>query len=143
MDVGSAVDGLLLVLGTLFYLTKRLIYYLLYLLLFLASPLLFLGRGLLSIVLLPLRLLVKFEAILYFMTGAVLTGVTAGLVLYYMDDTLSQLLRLPSTKSEPTANLIEQDDSPFDWETKWRDNYQSSTILEEDEHSQSSENSRD
>ena len=77
------------------------------------------------------------------MTGAALTGVVAGLVLYYMGDTLSQLLRLPSTNSEPTPELIEQDDSPFDWETKWRDNYQSSTILEEDEHSQSSENSKD
>lgn len=77
------------------------------------------------------------------MTGAVLTGVTAGLVLYYMGDTISQLLRLPSTDSEPTPNLIDQGDSQFDWETKWRDNYQSSTILEEDEHSQSSEYSKD
>ncbi|KAJ6134209.1 hypothetical protein N7523_000531 [Penicillium sp. IBT 18751x] len=138
MDVGSVVDGLLLVLGALFFLLKRLVFYLLYILHCLASPLLYLGHGLLSIALLPLRLLAKFEAILYFTTGAVLTGVIAGLTLYYMGDTLSQVLRLPSTSSEPTRDLIEQDDSPFDWETKWRDNYRSSTILEEDEYSQSS-----
>lgn len=78
------------------------------------------------------------------MTGAVLTGVAVGLALHYTGDTLSQLLRLPSTSSEPPpANLIDQKGPPFDWETKWRDHYQTSTILEEDENSQSSGDFKD
>lgn len=86
----------------------------------------------------------QLQTILYFMTGAVLTGVTAGLILYYMGDILSQLLRLPSTDPEPApTDLKEKQEPPFDWETRWRDHYQSSTILEEDEPSQSSEEFRD
>ena len=65
MDVGSAVDGLLLVLGALFYLLKRLVFYLLYILHFLVSPLLYLGYVLLSIALFPLRLLAKFEVFIH------------------------------------------------------------------------------
>jgi hypothetical protein len=64
MDEGSAVDGLLLVLGTLFYTLARLLSYVLYLLHFLVSPLLYLGRGLLWIALLPLQLLAKFEVLI-------------------------------------------------------------------------------
>jgi len=78
------------------------------------------------------------------MTGAVLTGVTAGLVLHYIGDALSQLLRLPSTSSEPVlTDLVDQKEPLFDWETKWQDTYQSSTILEEDENSQSSGNPKE
>ncbi|OQD78439.1 hypothetical protein PENDEC_c001G03464 [Penicillium decumbens] len=144
MDVGSAVDGLLLVFETLFFLLTRLLAYVLYLVHFLVSPFLYLGYALLSIALLPLQLLAKFEAILYFMTGAVLTGVTAGLVLHYIGDALSQLLRLPSTSSEPVlTDLVDQKEPSFDWETKWQDTYQSSTILEEDENSQSSSNPKE
>lgn len=66
MDVGSAVDGLLLVLGTLFYLLTRLLSYVLYLLHVLASPLLYLGHGVLTIVLLPLQLLLKFEVLIHY-----------------------------------------------------------------------------
>jgi hypothetical protein len=86
----------------------------------------------------------QLQTIIYFMTGAVLTGVTAGLILYYMGDILSQLLRLPSTDSEPApTDFIEKQELSFDWESRWRDHYQSSTILEEDEPSQSSEEFRD
>lgn len=65
MDVASAVDGLLLVLGTLCYLLTRLLYYVLYLLHILVSPLLYLGHGVLTIALLPLQLLAKFEVFIH------------------------------------------------------------------------------
>jgi len=61
MDVGSAVDGLLLVFETLFFLLTRLLAYVLYLVHSLVSPFLYLGYALLSIALLPLQLLAKFE----------------------------------------------------------------------------------
>lgn len=78
------------------------------------------------------------------MSGAVLTGVTVGLALHYTGDALSQLLRLPSSSSEPPpTDLIDLKEPQLDWETKWRDNYQSSTILEEEENSQSSDDFKD
>ena len=79
------------------------------------------------------------------MTGAILTGVTIGLVLYLTSDTLSQLF--PLYQSSPRPRLVshkEYDfrspkDEPIDWESEWVDRLPSSTIVEEEENSQVSD----
>lgn len=80
------------------------------------------------------------QAFIYFVTGAVLAGVIAGLFLHFAGDSLSQLLRLHPSNSRPNddSNLINSKELAFDWESKWRDQYLPSTILEEDENSQAS-----
>lgn len=79
------------------------------------------------------------QAFIYFVTGAVLTGITVGLVLYFAGTSISQLLGLDST-SPPSypPDMVHQNDTPVDWELKWKDQYPSSTILEEEETSQGS-----
>ncbi|GLI79260.1 hypothetical protein PoHVEF18_007590 [Penicillium ochrochloron] len=133
----SILSALLGVLTVLFSYTWSFLYTLLY---WLASPLLYLGRGLLSIALFPLQVLLKFEAFLTFVTGAVVTGATVGLCLYFAGDSLSQLLRIqPSIQKAPSTELAEPKDSSYDWESKM---FMSSTILEEEENSHDSQDSR-
>lgn len=79
------------------------------------------------------------QAFLYFVTGAVLTGVTVGLFLHFTGGAISQLFRLQSSSPPPYQDELEDTkEPPFDWETKWRDQYLSTTILEEEETSQGS-----
>lgn len=159
MDASSVFDGLISLVGALLGIVKQILLYVLSFLYILASPLLYLGHGLLTLALLPLRIILKFEvleqccpvsplhncrltwwqAFIYFVTGAVLTGVTVGLFLHYVGDSLSQLLRLNPTNPRPKeSDLVHPKDSSFEWESKWRDQYLPSTILEEDENSQAS-----
>lgn len=87
----------------------------------------------------PLWELTRLQAFIYFITGAVLAGITVGLFLHFAGDALSQLLRLhPSNPPPQQADLVGPKDPPLDWETQWRDQYFSSTILEEEENSQGS-----
>jgi hypothetical protein len=73
-------------------------------------------------------------------TGAIVTGAAVGLGLYFAGDSLSQLLRLqPSNEKALSIALTESKDSSFDWESKM---FMSSTILEEEENSYDSQNSR-
>lgn len=161
MDADSVFDGLILLVGALFGILKQLLLYVLSFLYLLASPLLYLGHGLLTLALLPLRIVLKFEvgylstltgwffslihaltrlqAFIYFVTGAVLTGITVGLFLHFAGDFLSQLLWLHDTSPPPhQTDLVDKNDPLVDWEYKWRDQYPPSTILEEEETSQGS-----
>ncbi|OJJ43763.1 hypothetical protein ASPZODRAFT_169064 [Penicilliopsis zonata CBS 506.65] len=52
------------------------------------------GRGVLHLALLPLAFLVKFEAILTFVTVALLTGIVAGLVLHYLNVSVVKVLNI-------------------------------------------------
>ncbi|KAJ5873445.1 uncharacterized protein N7473_013318 [Penicillium subrubescens] len=143
-DESPAVTGLVSILSALFGVltvlfsyTWSFIYTLLY---WLALPLLYLGRGLLSITLFPLQILLKFEAFLTFVTGAVVTGATVGVCLYFAGDSLSQFLRIqPSIQNAPSTELAEPKDQSYDWESKM---FMSSTILEEEENSHDSQDSR-
>ncbi|OOQ87462.1 hypothetical protein PEBR_20159 [Penicillium brasilianum] len=144
MDESPAVTDFLSILSVLFGVLTALfsytwffLYSLLYLL---ASPLVYLGHVLLSIILFPLQVLLKFEAFLTFVTGAIVTGAAVGLGLYLAGDSLSQLLRLqPSNEKPYSTDLTESKDSSFDWESKM---FMSSTILEEEENSYDSQGSR-
>lgn len=158
MDAGSVFNGFILVFGAFFGILKQLLIYVLSFLYLLASPLLYLGHGLLKLALLPVRIILKFEvlqcqpkmflllyaltirqAFIYFVTGAVLTGITVGLFLHFAGTSLTQLLRLESTRPPPhRAELVDPNEPPADWELKWRDQYTSFTILEEEETSQGS-----
>ncbi|KAJ5669273.1 hypothetical protein N7462_010343 [Penicillium macrosclerotiorum] len=137
MELEIVLNGLLLVLSTLLSILKQLFSYGLLLLYLLASPVLYLGRNLLSLALLPLRILIKFEAFLTFVTGAVLTGVTVGLFLYITGDTLSQFLRLQQESQliSPDGSIDLKDPS-LEWEAKLESPFLPSTILEEEESSQ-------
>ncbi|KAJ5570258.1 uncharacterized protein N7459_009688 [Penicillium hispanicum] len=108
------------------------------LLYWLASPLVYLTHGLLALLFFPLQLLVKFEAFLYFVTGAVLTGVTVGVFLHFTSGAIFQLLRLQEPSSLPGPDdLDDPKQSPLDWDAKWESQFQT-TILEEEEPSQGS-----
>ncbi|KAJ5657941.1 uncharacterized protein N7484_001590 [Penicillium longicatenatum] len=129
------VGGLLLILGAIYGFLLNLLSWLFALLYLLVSPLLYLLHGLLKVALFPLQILIKFEAFLYFVTGAVITGVTVGLFLHFTGDALSELLRLqsspsPSPKDEPALKT-----EPIDWQSKWDHQLLSSTIPEEEENS--------
>ncbi|KAJ5491729.1 hypothetical protein N7539_003296 [Penicillium diatomitis] len=116
--------------------TWSLLYSLLYVI---AWPVLSVGRGLLSVALFPLRVLLKFEAFLTFVLGAAIVGATVGLCLYLAGDFLSRVLLLHSPElEEPLMSRsmkLEDSSTSFDWESKM---YMSSTILEEEETSQDS-----
>ncbi|EPS26228.1 hypothetical protein POX_c04694 [Penicillium oxalicum] len=102
-------------------------------------PVLSVSNGLLSIALLPLRILLKFEAILTFGMVAAITGATVGICLYLTGDFLSRVFLLSSSDHQKPMNIdslkIEDSTSTYDWESKM---YLSSTILEEEETSQDS-----
>ncbi|KAJ5107667.1 hypothetical protein N7456_004342 [Penicillium angulare] len=103
---------------------------------FLVTPLLWLVYGLLSIALFPLQLLMKFEAFLYFVTGAVLTGITVGLFLHFSGGALSELLRLQSNRSPLAVEPPTPKKEALNWEPKWdHHSFLSSTIPEEEENS--------
>ncbi|KAJ5166371.1 uncharacterized protein N7482_005152 [Penicillium canariense] len=140
MDEHAAVNGLLSiplsVVSALFGIVTVLFSYTWSVLYLLASPLVYLGHGLLALVLFPVQVLLKFEAFLTFVAGAVFTGVTVGLCLYFAGDSLTQLLRLqPSSAPSFPTDLVDPKDPPFDWESRM---FMSSTILEEEENSQDS-----
>ncbi|KAJ5701476.1 hypothetical protein N7488_009024 [Penicillium malachiteum] len=101
----------------------------------LVTPLLYLLRGLLWIASLPLALIVKLEAFLYFVTGALLTGVTVGLFLYFSGNALTELLRLQSSQSFSPKESLNPKDEPIEWDSKWDNQLLSSTIPEEEENS--------
>lgn len=61
MDAGTVLNGVILVVGALFGILKQLLIYVMSFLYLLVSPLLYLGRGLLSLALLPVRIILKFE----------------------------------------------------------------------------------
>ncbi|KAJ5552787.1 hypothetical protein N7494_002165 [Penicillium frequentans] len=129
------MGGLLFVLNAIYGILLNLLSWLFSLLYLLVSPLLYLLHGLLTIALFPLQILIKFEAFLYFVTGAVITGATVGLFLHLTGDALSELLRLrsgpsPSPKDEPLLK-----DEPIDWQSKWDHQLLSTTIPEEEENS--------
>ncbi|KAJ5252771.1 hypothetical protein N7489_003181 [Penicillium chrysogenum] len=134
---------LLLVLGF----TIQLLSYLLSTLLFLASPVIYIGHVVLYLALLPLRILIKLEAFIYFMTGAVLVGATLGMMLHFTGSTLSQVLHIEES-DEPRRPRVKQellDSEPqkpsFDYleaQTEDRKFLPYSTILEEEENSHES-----
>lgn len=76
---------------------------------------------------------------LYFAVVAVLTGVTVGLFLHFTEGAISQLFRLELSSQPPDQELADDSkDDSSDWDLKWEAQLSSSTILEEEETSQSS-----
>lgn len=74
------------------------------------------------------------------MTGAVLTGVLVGLMLHFIGDALAQLLPLHPPKAlEKRNDRKPSKDQLLDWESQWTDWLPSSTIVEEEESSQTSD----
>lgn len=63
MDASSVFDGLILLVGALLGILKQLALYLLSFLYLLASPFLYLGHGLLTLALFPLRIVLHFEVL--------------------------------------------------------------------------------
>ncbi|OGE51077.1 hypothetical protein PENARI_c014G06674 [Penicillium arizonense] len=131
----------------IFSVTTQLLSYLLSPLLFLLSPVIYLGRLALYLTLLPLRILIRLEAFIYFMTGAVLIGATIGMFLYFTGTGLSHVLRIEDS-DEPHRRPVKHEaidpapqDSPFDYlDLKTEDHkFLPSTILEEEETSYDSE----
>ena len=164
-EEGSTLAGLFYGLGVFFSVLYtvliQLFSWLLYPLYLLATPLLYLLNGLLTLALLPLRFLLIFEVrsflscssvlsifllekltrcqtFIYFVTGAVLTGVSVGLFLHYTGGALSQLLQLQPSQQPLSSDFVDPKEEPIDWESKWGNQFLSSTILEEEENSQSS-----
>ncbi|KAJ5902532.1 hypothetical protein N7495_003060 [Penicillium taxi] len=127
----SALNIVYLLLGGISLILKQLIYWLFSLLYFLATPFLYCLQVFLSLAFLPVRLLIKFEPLIYFVTGAVLTGVTVGLLLHFTGGVLSQLLRIQSRKLLILKEVVPENSS-LDWEFKWEDRLQQTTILEEE-----------
>ncbi|KAJ5302174.1 hypothetical protein PENANT_c008G09725 [Penicillium antarcticum] len=131
----------------IFSATIQLLSYLLSPLLFLLSPVIYLGRLALYITLLPLRILIRLEAFIYFMTGAVLIGATIGMFLYFTGTGLSHALLIDGS-DEPRRRAVKREaidpvpqEPPFDYlDVKIEDQrYLPSTILEEEETSYDSE----
>ncbi|CAI7654082.1 unnamed protein product [Penicillium glandicola] len=130
-----------------FFLTIQLLSYLLSTLLFLASPVIYIGHVVLYLALLPLRILIIFEAFIYFMTGAVLVGATIGMILHFTGSTISQLLQIEES-DEPRRPRVKQElldsepqNSPFNYLEAQTEDHKFlpySTILEEEENSQES-----
>ncbi|KAJ5753704.1 uncharacterized protein N7511_007857 [Penicillium nucicola] len=127
--------------------TIQLLSYLLSPLVFLLSPVIYLGRLALYITLLPLRILIKLEAFIYFLTGAVLIGATIGMFLYFTGTGLSHALQIEGL-DEPRRRPVKREaidaapqGSPFDYlDVKIEDyRHPPSTILEEEETSYDSE----
>ncbi|KAJ5545446.1 hypothetical protein N7461_007750 [Penicillium sp. DV-2018c] len=127
----------------------QLLSYLLSSLLFLASPVIYLGHVVLYLTLLPLRILVRLEAFIYFMTGAILIGATVGMMLHFSGTTISQFLHIEYSESEERPRprvkreLVESPPPkpPFDYLealTEDRKFLPYSTILEEEENSHGS-----
>lgn len=61
MDAGTVFSGVIVVVGALFGILEQLLIYVLSFLYLLVSPLVYLGRALLSLALLPVRIILKFE----------------------------------------------------------------------------------
>lgn len=89
MDAGSVFNGLILVFGAIFGILKQVLVYVLALLCLLASPFLYLGHGLLTLALLPVRIILKFE---------VLDQIQPGLLFMFPENSPS---RRPSFTSSP------------------------------------------
>ncbi|KAJ5778949.1 hypothetical protein N7457_006669 [Penicillium paradoxum] len=129
-------------LSLVFGVLLQLLSYLLSFLLFLASPVIYLGHVVLYLTLLPLRILIRLEAFIYFMTMAVLIGATAGMLLYFTGTTITQALhiegsneiRRPRRKQEllNSASLNPSFDY-FEAQVEERKFLPYSTILEEEE----------
>ncbi|KAJ9484528.1 hypothetical protein VN97_g8831 [Penicillium thymicola] len=134
---------LLLILG----LTTQLLSYLLSTLLFLASPVIYVGHVVLYLTLLPLRILIKLEAFIYFMTGAVLVGATIGMILHFTGSTISQFLQIEDS-DEPQRPRVKREllysepqHPSFDYLEPQTEDHKFlpySTILEEEENSHES-----
>ncbi|KAJ5475888.1 hypothetical protein N7475_001617 [Penicillium sp. IBT 31633x] len=128
--------------------TIQLLSYLLSLLLFLASPVIYLGHVGLYLALLPLRILIKLEAFIYFMTGAVLLGATIGMILHFTGSTISQMVGIEYSDMprRPRVKQESVDSTPrnlsFDYleaQSEERKFLSYSTILEEEENSHESD----
>ncbi|KAJ5519152.1 hypothetical protein N7453_001574 [Penicillium expansum] len=125
----------------------QLLSYFLSTLLFLASPVIYIGHVVLYLALLPLRILVILEAFIYFMTGAVLVGATIGMILHFTGSTISQFLQIEES-DEPRRPRVKRElldfepqHPPFDYleaQTEDRKFLPYSTILEEEENSHES-----
>ncbi|KAJ5613068.1 hypothetical protein N7510_006262 [Penicillium lagena] len=115
--------------------------YLLGLVRFLAIPFLYVGHGLLHLAFLPVRVLARFEVFLFFVAGAVLTGTTIGLLVYWTGASLSHVLRI-SEDSSPPPDDVEPEEPPFDYLAEWKAmgdrQLLSTAIVEEEESSQDS-----
>ncbi|KAJ5326348.1 uncharacterized protein N7506_009450 [Penicillium brevicompactum] len=131
-----------------FGLTVSLLSYLLLPILFIASPVIYLGQLVLYLTLLPLRILIKLEAFIYFMTVAVLIGATVGMALHFTGSTITQALHIEDSPEQPRSRVKREsidstpEGPPFDYlETKVEDTkyLPYSTILEEEESSRESE----
>ncbi|KAG0160510.1 hypothetical protein Pdw03_0294 [Penicillium digitatum] len=128
-------------------LTIQLLSYLLSTLLFIASPVIYIGRVVFSLALLPFRILVILEAFIYFMTGAVIVGATIGMALHFTGSTISNLLQIEES-DEPRRPRVKRElldfepqRLPFDFleaQTEDRKLLAYSTILEEEENSNES-----
>ncbi|PLN83494.1 hypothetical protein BDW42DRAFT_164537 [Aspergillus taichungensis] len=58
----------------------------------LVTPLLYLGNSILYLVLLPLRILAKFESIIIYLGVAIVMGMGSGFIVYYSSSTVVNLL---------------------------------------------------
>lgn len=63
MDASSVFNGVILVVSAFFGILKQLLIYVLSFIYLLASPLLYLCHGLLTLALLPVRIILKFEVL--------------------------------------------------------------------------------
>ncbi|KAE8371663.1 hypothetical protein BDV26DRAFT_275676 [Aspergillus bertholletiae] len=137
-----------------------LIYYAYRILQLLATPLVTLGQFALRCTLLPFNLVLKFEALLTFVSAAVFTGISLGLLLYYTSSFTVEILnqslgltyplpRQPQAHRAgvvkgPKRNVLERRYSPLDEylasssRLNRKDGLLSATILEEEESSQDS-----
>ncbi|KAF2666202.1 hypothetical protein BT63DRAFT_416604 [Microthyrium microscopicum] len=85
-----------------------------YMLQLLAIPFILLKRAIFALVLMPFRLIMKFEAILTFIFVAILIGGAAGLILYFTSSLTDQLLGLqpPAKPSKTSHSPLEKDGLP-------------------------------
>ncbi|KAJ5699624.1 hypothetical protein N7536_002637 [Penicillium majusculum] len=128
-------------------LTIQLLSHFLSTLLYLASPVIYIGHVVLYLTLLPLRILIKLEAFIYFMTGAVLVGATIGMILHFTGSTVSQFLQIEES-DEPRRPRVKREllyseyqHPSFDYLEPQTEDHKFlpySTILEEEENSHES-----
>ena len=81
------------------------------------------------------------QVFLYFVTGAMLTGMTIGLLVYWTGAALSRVLRISEDDSHPPADEVEPPEPAFDYLAEWKamgDRQLLSTAIVEEEESSSS-----
>lgn len=76
------------------------------------------------------------------MTGALLTGATVGLLVYWTGASLSHVLRISEDDSRPPPDDVEPPKPPYDYLAEWKamgdGQLLSTAIVEEEETSQDS-----